>query len=122
MAENVAIMPSRSSQDTYADDGEHFVSDCIQRCVVPAGQASSIVVNIELRQAWDGAWYPLVAQGGEPNTLTLLSMFGNWLRHAREKPSSFLSSDDQAIASCGVGPRGRPSVVSPRDANVGKGT
>ena len=54
--------------------------------VVPAGQASSqnavsrstsqpardsgdshpTVVNIELRQAWDGAWYPLVAQEGEP--------------------------------------------------------
>ena len=48
--------------------------------VVPAGQASSqnafsldsgdshpTVVNIELRQAWDGAWYPLVAQQGEPS-------------------------------------------------------
>ena len=67
MAENVAITPSRRSQDTYADDGEHFVSDCIQRCVVPAGQASSTVVNIELRQAWDGAWYPLIAQEGEPS-------------------------------------------------------
>ena len=48
--------------------------------VVPAGQASyqnafsrdsgdshPTVVNIELRQAWDGAWYPLVAQEGEPS-------------------------------------------------------
>ena len=49
--------------------------------VVPAGQASSqnafsqesgdshptVVLPIELRQAWDGAWYPLVAQEGEPS-------------------------------------------------------
>ena len=47
-------------------------SDGIQRFVGPAGQASRdtgdshpTVVNIELRQAWDGAWYPLVGEQGE---------------------------------------------------------
>ena len=42
------------------------------RSVVPAGQASRdtgvshpTVVNIALRQAWDGAWYPLVGEQGE---------------------------------------------------------
>ena len=45
--------------------------DGSQRFVVPAGQASRdtgdshpTVVNIELRQAWDGAWYPLISKDG----------------------------------------------------------
>ena len=44
------------------------------RPVVPAGQASRdtgvshpTVVNIELRQAWDGAWYPLIGEQDEPS-------------------------------------------------------
>ena len=32
-----------------------------------SGDPHPTVVNIELRQAWDGAWYPLVAQEGEPS-------------------------------------------------------
>ena len=31
-----------------------------------SGDSHPTVVDIELRQAWDGAWYPLVAQEGEP--------------------------------------------------------
>ena len=45
-----------------------------QRVVVPAGRAchdsgdtQPKIVNKELRQAWDGAWYPLVAERGEPS-------------------------------------------------------
>ena len=32
-----------------------------------SGDSHPTVVNIEFRQAWDGAWYPLVAQEGEPS-------------------------------------------------------
>ena len=47
------------------------VGDGWQRVVVPAGRAchdsgdtQPKIVNKELRQAWDGAWYPLVADDG----------------------------------------------------------
>ena len=64
-----------SSQNATRDGGYpgRWRTMATQR-VVPAGQASRdsgdshpTVVNIELRQAWDGAWYPLVAQEGEPS-------------------------------------------------------
>ena len=73
-------------------------SDWIQRFVVPAGQASSqkaasrdsgdshpTVVNIELRQAWGGAWYPLVAQEGEPS---FASHYGDSAQYCWEMAAS----------------------------------
>ena len=126
-----------SSQNATRDDGYpgRWRTMATQR-VVPAGQASRdsgdshpTVVNIELRQAWDGAWYPLVAQEGEPSFAShyvdSAQYFWELAASRTRKAVIFslsLSWEDQAIASCGVGPRGRPSLVSRSDANVGKGT
>jgi len=67
-------------------------SDGIQRFLDPAGQASRdtgdshpTVVNIELLQAWDGAWYPLVAQEGEPS---FASHYGDSTQYCWEMAAS----------------------------------
>ena len=64
------------------------VCDGWVRVVVPAGRAchdsgdtQPKILNKELRQAWDGAWYPLVAQEGEPSFSTY---YGDSAEHVWE--------------------------------------
>ena len=59
--------------------------DGSQRVVVPAGQASHdsgdshpTVVNIELRQAWDGAWYLVISKDEGPS---FTSYYGSSAQH-----------------------------------------
>ena len=125
--DNLPVAPAdlASSQNATRDGGHsgRWRTMATQH-VAPAGQASQdggdshpTVVNIELRQASDGAWYPLVAQEGEPSFASLYVdsaqyFFGNCVQHAREKPSLFLSLLER--------PSGQSNLAMRRLSRAGK--
>ena len=63
---------------------------------------SPTVVNIELRQAWDGAWYPFDGEQGEQ---TFSSYYGDSAQYCWEMAASRTRKGVVICLNCGISER-----------------